>query len=274
MKRTSLFVAVAALVHFSGQSANADLPNLTKEPWFGYFIGFSDRDILLGITTKAEGVIHPLDSRKKFLRLSNPINFDFQVLEQTSDEKVVRKTINIQSLATEQEAEINPEKPISFTGKVTGDAAFAVTVAHDRGGYHFSGSVTDKGTLTDPLEFGIDFKFDPYLGVSMNSKDDREKFEKMARRDELEIVTTKGEKVKFDIDDEVDFQKKFPEGISSMTLETVRYGGTDFKLIASTGSKISFVAEGTNPVHKALDFLWTVNSGANPAEEKLTFAAD
>ena len=274
MKGFPLILAAAALALLSGTTARADLPNLSKDPWSNYFIGVNDRDILFGITSRAEGIIHPLDRRNDILRLSNPINFDFRVLEQTGGDKVVRKAINYISLKSDQEAVVDPEEPVSFRGKVTGDAAFTVTFAHDRDGYHFTGSITDKGSLEKPLKFGIDFSFDPYRGVDMSSDADLKKFKKMARRDRLEIVTLKGEKVKLDIDEEVDLKEKFPDGVTSVALKTVRYDGTDFKLTASKGSKIFFEEEGEQPVYKALKVLWTMNTGADPTKEKLTLVAD
>ena len=267
-------LAATALLHFSAAPARADLPNLTKDPFFGYFLGVEDRDILFGITIRAEGIIHPLDRRNDTLRLSNPISFDFRVLEHAGDGKIVRKNIDFPSLKTEQEAVVDPKEPVSFSGKVTGDAAFSVTVAHNRDGYHFTGSVTDKGSLENPLEFGIDFSFDPYRGVETSSAEDLKKFTKMARRDSLEIVTITGEKVKFGIDEEVDFKEKFPDGVTSVKLDTVRYDGTGFKLTATKGSKITFEDEGKQPVHKALKLLWTANSGADPTKERLTLVAD
>ena len=70
--------------------------------------------------------------------------------------------VKVDSLASAQPPVEDPKLPVTFTGKVTGDAAFEMTVAPERGGFSLSGKVTDKGSVTNPLQFVVTIDWNPY----------------------------------------------------------------------------------------------------------------
>lgn len=226
--------------------------------------------MFFGVTRNTDAVFQLLDRDDKFIRGSNPVKVGFHVLEAMPDGRLARKDIVVTSLATEAKAAVDPKTPVTYTAESTGKATFQNTLEIIPGGFTSSGKITANGEIKNPVKFGVEIQFDPYKGVETDSKEKLKKFEKMSRRDKFEVTNAKGETTKYKIDEEVDFSTQFPEGVSSITFESTRYEDLEFTLTASKGSSIHFDVIGKLPVHKALKFLWTVNPGANPDEEKFT----
>lgn len=264
----------ASVLLLSVTSARADLPTLTGPEVSGYFLASKDDQTFFGVTARAEGQVHPLDRKGKILRPGNPITVDFRVIETRPTGELVRKPLDFSSLESEQPATEEPKKPMTFRGKVKGDATFEVTVTPERDGFSASGRVTGNGKLTkNPVHFGIDLLLEPFKNVKMETEEEKERFETMSKRDELKVVTAEGKREKFDIDEVVNLAERFPEGVVEISLECARYEGTEFEITASEGSRIMFKKRKAGPVFDALKLFWTAAPGKDTAKEKLTFVA-
>lgn len=278
MKMSFFPIAISSFL-LAAPAAHADLPGLNEKPWLGHFIGITDKKFQFGITTKGEAVLHPLKRDGSVHSLFNPINVHYEILETMPDGKVVSKQVKQETLASEQPAVENPEGPVKFTGKVTGDAAFEITVTPERAGYSLTGKVTDKGSLANPLQFVITMDFDPFKGGPGKGDDEKaeqavENFEKKIKRDELRFKTTGGKNEKIEFLDKVNPSTLHPGGFTEAELRTEGYGGVTFELEAVGKSKIVFEDKGEKEFWNGFSARWSVNQDGDPAQAKLVITAN
>lgn len=272
MNKTLLPIALSTIL-LSAAYVHAELPALLEKPWLGHFIGIKERKLQFGLTSSGEAVLHPLQRGGEVHALFNPIKIKYEILETTPGGKVVSKQVKAESLSSEHPAVENPEGPVTFTGKVTGDAAFEVTVAPERGGYSMTGKITDKGTLTNPLQFVITIDFDPYKNGAGDDDDAQEKFEKKIKRDELRFKTASGKREKIEFLDKVNPAKLYEEGFTEAELRTEGYGGVTFEMEATGKSKIVFEDKGEKEFWSGFSPRWSVNQDGDPAQAKLIVTA-
>ena len=273
MKKTFLPIAICSSILLLSQGVRAELPELNEKPFLGYFVGVNNKKLQFGITADGKAVLYPLKRDGSPVALFNPIPVTYEILETMPDGKVVSKAIKPATLASSQPATLNPKTPVTLTGKVTGDAAFEISVTEVRDGFSLSGKVTDKGTLTNPLKFAISINFNPYK--ERGGKDDaaREKFVKSIKRDDLKLVAVGGKKGKIGFTEEVNVADEYSDGITSATLETGGYGGVEFTLEATGDSKIVFQDKGKQAVWNGFTTKWSVNEGGDAAQAKLLVTA-
>jgi hypothetical protein len=274
MKYGSPCIILAAGIFLSPPAAQAELPGLKKQPWLGYFIGMeAKRKFRFGVTAKGLGVLSPLKSDGEPVYMNDPIQINFEVLETTPEGKSVRKTFQPDSLASDQEASEDPEEPVTFRGKVTGGAAFEITVTPERGGFSVSGRLTDKGTTTNPLRFEVSADFTPYVSKPGDEKDEIKRFEKRAKKDVLRYETASRKRDKLEFLEEANPATAIPEALSSAQIETDGYGGIEITLQASEKSKLTFDDKGSRPLWKGFTLRWKADEGVDTATQKLTFTA-
>jgi hypothetical protein len=226
-----------------------------------------------GVTAKGQGVIDPLKDNGSPVFAQVPFQVNFTVIETLPDGKRVRKEINHDSLASEQPASQDPKAPVTFRGKVTGDAAFEVTVHPERGGVAVTGKLTDKGTLTNPLHFEISLDLRPYPRKPTDEPATIKAFEKRAKEDVLkyETVSRKREKIEF-------LEEKNPattvgEPISRLEFTTDGFNNHDFEIQTTDKAKLTFQDDGTKPLWNGFTLRWRVDEGADPKSQKLTITA-
>ena len=269
MRKTFVPIAICSYLLFLTQAAHARLPELNEKPFFGHFIGIENKKLRFGITSKGKAILYPLKRDGSPLALFNPIPVNYEILETMPNGKVVRKAINVESLATAQPATKNPETPVTFTGKVKGDATFELSVVEEKGGFSLSGKITDKGKLTNPLQFVISIKLKPYRERAAKDGDAREKFEKKIKREQLKLVTTAGKREKIEFLSNVNPAMLYPEGFTEAELKTEALGGVGFELLAVGESNIVFEDNGEMPFWKGFTARWSVNENGDPAQAKL-----
>lgn len=273
MKNLLPCIALTVGLFLTPSPAQADLPGLKEQPWLGYFIGMeTKRKYRFGITAKGQGTLDALKSDGQPVYMHNPIQINFDVIETTPEGKDIRKQFIPDSLASEQEASENPKNPVTFRGKVTGDAAFEVTVTPERGGFSVSGRITDKGTITNPLHFAISADFNPYVSKPGDDEAKMKRFEERAKKDVLRYETVSRKRDKLEFLEETNPAVAVAEAISSAKIETDGYAGIEFTLQASEKSKLTFDDKGSRPLWKGFTLRWTVNEGVDTATQKLTVA--
>ena len=274
MKNTISCIAIAAGMFLVPSGAQADLPGLKKQPYLGYFIGIEHRKKMrFGITAKGQGVIDPLDDEGMPVFSKVPFQVNFAVIETLPDGKKVKKQINSDTLASEQPATEDPKAPITFRGKVTGDAAFEVTVYPERGGVAVSGKLTDKGTLTNPLHFEISLDVKPYPQKPGAGKSEIEAFETRAKKDVLKYDTVSRKRGKIEFLDETNPSKVVGESMTKLDFETDAFDNKEFEIQTTDKAKLTFEDQGSKPLWSGFTLSWKVDEGADAATQKLTITA-
>ena len=95
MKNALPCIALAVGFFLTPYTSHADLPGLKKQPWLGYFLGMeTKRKFRFGVTAKGQGVLSALKSDGQPVYMNDPIQINFDVLETTSDGKIIRKKLN------------------------------------------------------------------------------------------------------------------------------------------------------------------------------------
>lgn len=271
MKKMFPCFAIVAGFFLIPSIAEADLPGLKKQPWLGYFIGMeTKRKFRFGVTAKGQGTLDALKNDGTPVYMHNPIQINFDVIETTPEGTTVSKQIKSDSLASDQEASEDPKEPITFRGKVTGDAQFEVTVTPERSGFSVSGRLTDKGTITNPLHFAISADFNPYVSKPGDDEAKIRRFEERAKKDvfRYETVSRKREKLKFL--EETNPAVAVSEALTNARIETDGYGGIEFSLQASEKSKLTLDDKGSRPLWKGFTLRWTADEGVDTDTQKLT----
>ncbi len=254
-------------------AARADLPNLKEQPWLGYFLGMEEkRKFRFGISAKANGVVDPLKNNGEPVFANSPIQVNFDVVETLPDGKRVVKQVQSDSLASDQEASLNPRGPVTFRGKVTGDAAFEVTVTPERSGFALSGKLTDKGTLTNPLHFELSVDVRPYPRKPGDEPAKIKSFEERAEKDELSYETPKRERGKIEFLDEVNPAEKTADGMSRVSFESDGLAGHEFQLQSSDKAKLVFADAGVKPLWNGFTVRMVVAEGVDSSTQKLMFS--
>ncbi len=253
--------------------AQAELPGLNVKPWLGYFVGIKDRKFQFGVTSKGEAILYPLKRDGSLHALFNPIGVQYEIFESMPDGKVVRKQIKEDTLTSEQPATEDPKQPMKLTGKTTGDAAFELTIAAERGGFSLSGKITDKGTLTNPLRFVVTVNFDPHKDGGGKTDSANEKFEKEMKREEVRLELVGGKREKVEFAEKLNLATKFSEGFTTAELRTEGFGGVEFTVEAIGKSKLFFEDKGDQEVWKGQHIKWMVDEDGDPAQAKVVVTA-
>lgn len=270
---TMKFLPFLAFALFASLPARAQLPMLQEKPWIGYFLGFELKKARFGISAKGATLLEPIKRDGSVLATTNPIKLNFEIIETMPDGKTVRKMIDPDGYTSDKPATLDPKTPVTFQGKVTGDATFEITAIPERGAVSLTGRILDKGSLKNPLSLAISIVFEPYrYNNDQQTPEQKEKFEKKAKRDEIRLVLAKGEKSKIEFLDEANPAETAKAGFTSAEIRTEAYDALGFEITASEKSTLTFADKGAKPLWNGFTISWAVNEGADPTTQKLTIA--
>lgn len=274
MKITLPCIAIAAGLFITPSAVQADLPGLKKQPWLGYFIGIEHRKKMrFGVTAKGQGVIDPLDNDGKPVFSKVPFQVNFTVIETLPDGKTVRKQLNSDSLVSEQPATEDPDEPIIFLGKATGDAAFEVTVYPERGGVALSGKLIDKGTLANPVHFEISLDVKPYPQRPGDGQSEIKVFEARAKKDVLRYDTVSRKRGKIEFLEETNPATTIGEAMTRLDFKTDAFDNHEFEIQTTDKAKLTLADQGSKPLWNGFSLVWRIDEGADAATQKITITA-
>lgn len=274
MKSAYSCIAVTACLLLAPSIAQADLPGLKEQPWLGYFIGIEHRKKMrFGVTAKGQGVIDPLNDKGMPVFAKVPFQINFDVVETLPDGKTVRKQVNSDTLTSDQPATEDPKSPITFRGKVTGDAAFEVTVYPERGGVAVTGKLTDKGTLKNPVHFEISLDVKPYPRKPGDEPAKIKTFEERAKKDVLRYETVSRKRDKIEFLDETNPATAVGEAMSKLDFKTDAFDNHEFEIQSTDKAKLIFADLGTKPIWNGFTLHWKIDEGADEKTQKLTITA-
>lgn len=272
MKVTKSSPLVLAILLACTPAVPAQLPSIDKKPWENYFIVLKNRKFQFGITKDGEAMFYPLSKRGEIISESNPIIFKIEILESKSDGKSTSKKIDPASLKSDQTAALNPEKPFTYTGSVTGDATFEITITPSRDGFAITGKITDKGKLTAPLNLSISMGLRPYPKDATRTEDEIKSFNQRVKRDKFEATIASGNKKSYDFPDGANFFTDMPNGVESLSMKSEGHDFTEFNVSVGGRSKITF-NDKNQIVADGVDFSWVIPADPNPATDVLKIGA-
>lgn len=272
MKVTKSSPLVLAAILACTSTSPAQLPSIDKKPWDNYFLALKNRKFQFGITTEGDAVFHPLTKRGEIISASNPIIFKVEILESKSNGKFTSKKIDASSLKSDQAAALNPDDPITYSGSVTGNASFQVTITPARDGFSITGKITDKGKLTAPLNVAISIGLRPYVRDATRTESENKSFEQRIKRDRFEAVIGSGNKKNYDFADNANFHVEMPEGVESLSVRSAGFDFTEFTVSSAGGARLMF-EDRNQVVAEGIDFQWVIPADADPSLDILTITS-
>lgn len=270
MKNQSWLVAVMAAVLVSSagvQRAAAELPILKKQPWIGYFAVFENRHYQFSVDTNGAAYLTLMNPKGEPMGEATKIAVSFVVEEIMPNGETRLKKTKKGSLESTDPATDKLGK-ITFHGKVTGDAAYEVTIEQERGDIFIGGRITDTGTLTkDPLRFTVRVKVpNVYAEVEKKGRMAHKAFEKRIKDDRMDLKWTDGKRLKQNFTDRVDVTSKEINGpgIANAEAEINYYNGKKLRFDATEDSAITLWNDSPAPLHEGFTVNWVVDTAKDP----------
>ncbi len=222
--------------------------------------------------TDGEAAFYPLTRKGEIISESNPIVFKIEILESKSDGKFTSKKIDPTSLKSNQTPALNPNTPVTYTGTVTGDATFEITIIPSRDEFAITGKITDKGRLTNPLNIAVNVGFRPYVKNPLRTDSEAKLFEQRIKRDKFVATVASGNRKQYDFGIGANLHEDMPDGAESLSMKSDGYDFTEFQVAVGGTSKIMFEDE-KKLVANGVDFRWIIPAEANPASDMLKITA-
>lgn len=248
--------------------SRAQLPGLNEQPWIGYFAGYENARYRFGLSSVGRMTITPMAGRDQAVSPFLAVDVHVGILETLPDGKTVMKELKVETLECADPATDELEKTV-VRGKVTGDAAFEVTIEQARGVMSMSGKLLEPGTLKNPLKFVIRAVFPSvyrHANADLKDKKAEKAFEKKIEDDEVNLKWTDGTRKKITNEKEVlvgtpDFNGP---GIAEIEVEMASYKGRTFQFSASEGSSMTVWNAKSALIHEGFRIEWS----ADPAKDK------
>lgn len=270
MKHQSLLVAVMAAVLFiSGafQRTSAGLPMVLKQPWIGYFAVFENRNYQFSVEPDGQAALTLMDPKGELMGKSSKITVSCVVEEILPNGETRLKKIKNDSLESKEPATAKLEKT-TIRGKVTGDAAYEVTIEQNLGVISIGGRITDTGTLTkNPLRFTVRVKIpNVYAEVEKGGHIAHKAFLKRIKDDCMNLKWTDGKRFKQNFIDRVDVNSKEINGpgIANAEIEMDYYNGKRLRFGATENSVITLWIDPPGPLHEGFTLNWVADTAKDP----------
>lgn len=261
-------VKAAFFLSFIGfQRASAELPILKKQPWMGYFAVFESRYYQFSVDTNGAATLTLMNPKGEPMGEATEIAVSFVVEEilpngEARLKKIKKGSLESTDLATDKLGKI------TFHGKVTGDAAYEVTIEQERGDIFIGGRITDKGTLTkDPLRFTVRVKVpNVYADVEKEGRMAQKAFEKRIKDDRVDLKWSDGKRLKQNFTDRVDLTSNEINGpgIVNAEAEINYYNGKKLRFAATEKSAITLWNDTPAPLHEGFTVNWVVDAAKDP----------
>jgi hypothetical protein len=263
MKNPNSLAGALAVILFGSTgigSLSAQLPSLDKQPWLGYFAIAETRRSQFKIASQGKITLSPLDEKGKAASGQNEIRVSYGIQEMLPDGKTRQKTVEVASLESAESATDRLEKTV-IRGKVTGDAAFEMTVEQDRGVISIGGRITDPGKLTtNPLRFFVSATIpNVYSRDKRVEKKDIKAFEKKIKDDGIAIEWIDGKRTKKSFEEPVDASSKeiTGPGIAEAEVEIAGYKDRELVFAATEKSAITLSNSPPAPLYEGFTLTWT-----------------
>ncbi len=252
---------------------HAQLPSIDRQPWIGYFAAHTSNRYQIGISSLGELHLKPVESGSAIAD-SYLIKIEPTVLETQSSGKTIAKRLIADSLETTDSATEKLEKA-TYRGKVTGDAAFEVTVEQNRGIVFVGGRLLDPGNLKNPLKFAISIKIPNLYPSERKSGTDLSEREK--RREEKALADKlRGDRLSLKRSDDSALRQSLSEtvqagsveingpGITELELQSETFRGRRLMLNASPGTSMTLSNSKSAPLYQGFEVSWMPDPDKDP----------
>lgn len=248
---------------------SAQLPSLDKAPWFGYFAGYQNNRVSIGLSASGEIKVTPLDQKGNNFGPHSYFMILFGIEEVLPDGKFEMKKIKAETLTSEQAATDSLEKVI-IRGKVSAEAGFEAVIEQDRGVISITGRVTDTGMFKkNPVRFGVQVKipdtYPPWMREDKWKSDKKAlaAVQKKIKSDQIKLVWTDGKKISQSFEQPVEAASKDLNGtgIAKAEIEIGTYKNRKFYFAASDSSAITLSNAGPAPLCDGFLIHWTPDAG-------------
>lgn len=243
-----------------------------------------DRKAVFKVMANGEMHFKPMKDREA----EDNDTFEIDVWVQTrkgEGERWSTKRLNRESLEAVGDPAVNPEKPVGFRAKVTGDIAYEVRIEQTRDGLDFRAWLTDLAQRPPeveekpeadeknndkkdakeaekkpfvPLDVRLVIAFDiPDIYYYMAKDADEKEVKRTVKGSDLRIVNAKGKRLSFDFEDKLDPKEEgLEEGFIGLQLKSDKLEKMKGLVVTSTKDKglLNFVDYAGNDVHEGFKF--------------------
>jgi hypothetical protein len=250
------------------RQASADLPALDKQPWFGHFAVYDGKRFQIGMTSRGGITLYVKNEKDAPMKHNYEIKITIDVEETLPDGKTSIKRLKPESLESAEPASADFEKAV-IRGKVTGDAAFELTLEQNRGVISFGGRIPDPGTLTkNPVRFVVSTRIpNIYSKDKKESKKEKKAFEKKMKGDRIEVKWTDGKRMKQNFEKTMDaaaLKELNGPGIAGAEIEMVGYKERKLLFLASPNSSMKVSNEKGGALHEGFTLTWGPDAAKDP----------
>jgi hypothetical protein len=258
---------VASAVATTGIAAGDGLPALNDKPWSSSFVKTETRAFEFRVACNGQIVITPLDTKGKAVSFSRALKVEALVEETAPGGKVVAHQPNPASL-TSTDKPLEKAGTVKFAGKVSGDAAFEVTVSTDGKTVRVGGRLTDPGKAKNPQRFIVRTTLtEPYKGSDVLDKE----FQRRIKKDEMRVERIGGKPDKLEFGEPLDTTSEEvngKEGLSLVRFEMDAYRGRRFEFTADEGSSLRLSNKKKQALADGFSIDWTPDPAKDPEGKK------
>lgn len=246
----------------------ADLPFIPSGDWQGYFAVHEAQRYDFSFRNDGEMTLIPKKRDKEWVAVANRIRIEYGIEELQPDGAAVLKQTRRGSLVSEQEATDEIDKLV-IRGTVTGEAVYELVIEQSRDVVSVGGRVVDAGGLTThPLRFVVRVSVpNVYRRLEVHDRDEQRDFERLSRRDYMEVVRLDHSKLSLSTDDTdaMDCHELTGSGVESVEMRMSYYEGRRFFFHAGRGSGMA-IAEDRSPGawYEGMTLVWTRDTAQDP----------
>ncbi len=248
-------------------SATAELPILNEKPWLGHFAVAATRRMHFTVSGVGQMKLAPLNKNGVPVGSGSTIVIRFGIEETTPDGKIHTKKFIPGSLESTDQATDQLEKAV-IRGKMTGDAAFELTLERDRDVVSIGGRITDPGKLTkNPIRLVISARIpNVYVTDKKTERKEKKVFEKKIKDDRIELKWTDGTRHKEALEDTVDVTSKDINGpgIAELEVDISKYNEKKLYFSATENSAITLWNQAPAPLYEGFWIKWHPDAAKDP----------
>lgn len=257
------WTAVAVGVVVAGSVRGGALPTMEEKPWLGYFAGHESRAYQFTVNSDGKMELMPKDEKGNLAGFHKGIKIAVSVVEKMPDGKEVERQPDPSSLTTTNKP-LPKLEAVKWSGKVTGDAGFEVSVTLDGKVLRVGGRVTDPGKSKNPLVFRVRTSVtEPYKDADVLDKE----FLRRIKDDEMRLAIIGGKPLKLEFDKTVDTTSEKvngKEGLSALRFEMNAYKGRRFEFTAEDNSSLRLANKQPQALSDGFNIEWSPNAAKDP----------
>jgi len=261
------------------ERAQAQLPLLNQQPWFGFFVGHKGSQSVFGVAADGSMVYNHNNELPSVIS-GHPHRIYANVEETLPDGQTRIRRLDPETLETTDEPTDKPGK-VSYRGKVAGGATIEVGIEFSRRDIHIGGRIVDPGESKNPLRFILVTRTPPYYRfyqeqqrLTSGTEEDKAKIirdnERQREKIKKETMTLRridGTRVRQLVLEPVSFSATGfnGDGFSEIDIEFDWLRGRRITFSAGSGSLMTLSNKDNTPIYKnGFNFKWMSDPAKDP----------